>query len=119
VTRIVHDDVVPAPPPPAPQVVAPTQLEAVRLTGDPRIAPDDDTKVAIRDAGKTKVVASFKLCASTTGAVYSVTMLKSSGFPGYDAQLKAGIQTWTYRPFVVEGKAVPVCTAVTFVYSQK
>ena len=26
---------------------------------------------------------------------------------------------WRYKPYLVNGKAVPVCTAVTFIYSQK
>ena len=26
---------------------------------------------------------------------------------------------WRYRPYNVNGKAVPVCTAVTFIYSQR
>ena len=26
---------------------------------------------------------------------------------------------WKYSPYMVNGKAVPVCTAVTFIYSQK
>jgi hypothetical protein len=29
------------------------------------------------------------------------------------------MRTWTYRPFLVNGKPAPVCTAVTFIYSQK
>jgi hypothetical protein len=26
---------------------------------------------------------------------------------------------WSYRPYLLNGKAVPVCTAVKFIYSQK
>jgi hypothetical protein len=26
---------------------------------------------------------------------------------------------WRYKPYNVNGKPVPVCTAVTFIYSQK
>jgi hypothetical protein len=28
------------------------------------------------------------------------------------------MNAWKYRPFMVNGKAVPVCTAVTFIYTQ-
>ena len=47
-------------------------------------------------------------------------MLKSSGFPSYDAKIKNKMQNeWKYKPYAVNGRAVPVCTAVTFIYSQK
>jgi hypothetical protein len=29
------------------------------------------------------------------------------------------MRNWRYKPYLVNGKAVPVCTAVTFIYSQK
>ena len=46
-------------------------------------------------------------------------MLKSTGFSAYDQTIQSTIRgTWRYRPFLVNGKAAPVCTAVTFIYSQ-
>jgi TonB family protein len=81
--------------------------------------PDDKTKEAIQKAGKDKIVASYKLCLSSNGSVTTVTQLKSSGFPDYDAKIKAGIKTWRYRPYVINGAPAPVCTAVTFIYAQK
>jgi hypothetical protein len=109
----------PPPPPPAPQNVPPTSVEALRLAGDKLIVPDDKTKEAIQKAGKDKIVASYKLCLSSNGSVTTVTQLKSSGFPDYDAKIKAGIKTWRYRPYVINGAPAPVCTAVTFIYAQK
>jgi hypothetical protein len=29
------------------------------------------------------------------------------------------MQGWKYRPFMVNGKAAPVCTAITLIYVQK
>lgn len=117
---VVGGDIPPPPPPPPapPQVVAPTALEQNRLTGNSLITPDDDTKKDIARSGKDKIVASFKFCVDTAGTVTTVTKLKSSGFPGYDAKLAAGIKTWTYKPYLVNGKLVAVCTAATFIYSQ-
>jgi hypothetical protein len=111
----------PPPPPPAPpQNVAPTALEALRTSGDKDIQPDDVTKTEIGRSGKAKMVASFKICLNTGGGINDVKQLKSSGFPAYDAKLIRTIKsTWKYRPFLVNGKAAPVCTAVTFIYSQK
>jgi len=111
----------PPPPPPAPpQNVPPTMLEGSRIAGEKQIFPDDVTKTEIKRSGKTRIIASFKLCLSQGGAVNSVKMLKSSGFPAYDRKIQQKMRgEWRYRPYLVNGKAVPVCTAVTFIYSQK
>ena len=45
--------------------------------------------------------------------------VKTTGFDPYDTEIERVIRgTWRYRPFLVEGKPEPVCTAVTFIYSQ-
>jgi hypothetical protein len=110
----------PPPPPPgkSPQVVAPTVLEGYRIAGNKMIAPDDMTKLDIAKAGKTKIVGSFKLCVDAAGAVTSVNQLKSTGFQAYDTKIQVGIRQWRYKPFMVNGQPVAVCTAVTFIYSQ-
>ncbi|HEY5928150.1 MAG TPA: energy transducer TonB [Kofleriaceae bacterium] len=120
------DGTMPPPPPPprpsdavlTPQNVPTRLLEGIRIAGDKIIVPDDATKVAITQSGKAKVVASLKLCIDATGVVTHVTVLKSSGFPDYDAKLKREMQLWKYKPYLVNRRPVPVCTAVTFIYSQ-
>jgi len=111
----------PPPPPPAPpQNVPPTLLEGSRVAGEKMIVPDDNTKTEIQRSGKDKLIGSFKLCLNLSGEVTSVTMLKSTGFPAYDGKIQGKMRgEWKYRPYAVNGKAVPVCTAVTFIYSQK
>jgi protein TonB len=110
----------PPPPPPAPpQNVAPATLEASRIAGNKNIEPTDVTKTEIQRSGKSKVIGSFKLCLSLEGVISAVSMLKSTGFPAYDQTIMSRMRAeWRYRPFMVNGKAVPVCTAVTFIYSQ-
>jgi periplasmic protein TonB len=110
----------PPPPPPAPpQIVAPTALEASRIAGEKNIVPDDVTKTEIQRSGKTQIVGSYKLCLNAAGAITSVNQLKSTGFASYDQKIVRTIRgEWQYKPFEVNGKAVPVCTAVTFIYSQ-
>jgi protein TonB len=110
----------PPPPPAAPQNVPPTLLEGSRIAGEKQIVPDDVTKTEIMRSGKTKIIASFKLCLDAGGTVTSVKMLKSSGFPAYDSKIQNKMRgEWKYKPYAVNGRAVPVCTAVTFIYSQK
>jgi hypothetical protein len=110
----------PPPPPPAPpQNVPPTVLESNRIAGSKLIVPDDKTKAAITKSGRDKVIGSFKLCIDLNGAVQSVTTLKATGFPDYDNKLTREMRVWKYTPYLVNGKATPVCTAVTFIYAQK
>jgi len=111
----------PPPPPPAPpQNVPPTMLEGSRIAGDKMIVPDDVTKTEIQRSGKDRVIGSFKLCLTVSGDIQSVNMLKSTGFGSYDSRILSTIKgSWRYKPYNVNGKAVPVCTAVTFIYSQK
>jgi hypothetical protein len=118
----------PPPPhgPPAPQdhsasrpmVVPPNALAQNRVKGNTAIEPDDPTKIEIRKAKLDRVVASLKLCVDVAGKVESVTLLKSSNFEAYDAKLSREIAAWEYSPYQVDGHPVPVCTAVTFVYTQ-
>ncbi len=119
----------PPPPPPGPtapqdhsasnpMLVPPNTLAQHRVKGETAIEPDDVTKIEIRKAKLDRVVASLKLCVDVAGKVEAVTVLKSSGLPAYDAKLSREIATWEYSPYEVDGHAVPVCTGVTFVYTQ-
>lgn len=48
-----------------------------------------------------------------------MNQLRSTGFPAYDEKILRELRQWQYRPFLVNGKPVAVCTAVTFIYSQR
>jgi protein TonB len=110
----------PPPPPPAPpQNVPPTLLEGSRIAGEKMIVPNDVTKTEIQRSGKTQIVGSYKLCITVDGNINTITQLKSTGFSAYDGKIQTEMRNWRYRPYLVNGRAVPVCTAVTFVYSQK
>lgn len=110
----------PPPPPPAPpQNVAPQMLEGSRIAGNKNIVPDEVTKTAIMRSGKDKIVGSFKLCITNGGQVSQIKKLKSTGFAPYDTKIEREMRGWRYRPYMVNGRAVPVCTAVTFIYQQK
>jgi hypothetical protein len=109
------------PPPPmtGPIIVPNSVLEARRIAGDKRLVPRDEDKLAMQKAGKTQVVTTVKMCVNDAGKVDSTKLLKSSGYPAYDAMIRAAIEkTWTYRPFTINGKPVAVCTSVMFIYKQ-
>jgi hypothetical protein len=116
----------PPPPPLPPKIVPPLTLEAGRIAGEKNIVPDDITKTEISRSGKDRLVGSYKLCITVEGNVRSVSQLKSTGFPAYDAKIMNTIRgEWRYLPFLVNdptrpGSSTPVavCTAVTFIYRQ-
>jgi protein TonB len=109
----------PPPPPPAkPQIVPQVAVEQKRIAGEKQIEPDDGTKMQMQRDGQNQVVASVKMCLAANGNVSSLNMLKSSGYPAYDRKISGKMRQWRYQPFIVNGKAVPVCTSVTFIYRQ-
>jgi hypothetical protein len=110
----------PPPPPPSPPTnVSPKALEANRIAGEKNILPDDITRAEILQSGKGELIGSFKLCISTAGSVTGVSVLKSTTFPAYDVRITAELRKWEYTPFLISGKPAAVCTAVTFIYSQR
>ncbi|HEX4417743.1 MAG TPA: energy transducer TonB [Kofleriaceae bacterium] len=110
----------PPPPPPPPKTVPPQALQSLRIAGTMAIVPDDATKIAIARAGKPQTVISLKLCIATDGAINALRILKPSGFAAYDQKIVNTIQgEWKYKPYLDQGVPVPVCTAVTFIYSQQ
>jgi TonB family protein len=107
----------PPPPPTAPTIVAAQMLQGNRISGDPQIHPDESTEIEISRSGKTRLITSAKLCLDKAGNISSVSLVKSSGFPAYDDKIRREMNTWRYKPWTVNGQAVPVCTAITFIYS--
>ena len=108
-------------PPPAPKpppMVAPNALEQQFMTGVRNISPDETTKTDIKTSGKDRVVTKYRMCIDAGGGVTTLSLMQSSGFEDYDKKIAREMRLWRYRPFMVDGKAVPVCTVVTFIYSQ-
>lgn len=109
------------PPPPEPQkphIVPQVVLKEYRISGEKRIGPPESVKSLMVKQGMSKTVITVKMCLTKGGSVKSVRVLKSSGFDAYDNRIKQKMKQWKYRPFKVNGKAVPVCTSVTFIYNQ-
>lgn len=103
----------------APIVVPPTVIKGLRTSGETQIHPPPPVKTTMLRDGASKVVATLRLCVGTNGEVSDVSVLKSSGYAGYDAALDDGLRRWHYRSYEVNGRKVPVCGVVTFVYSIK
>jgi hypothetical protein len=115
VDMLAPPQVITPPDPNAPQTVPPSSLKLV--TGDRAITPDDLEKMAL--SGKT-IQLSVKVCADATGAITSAKIIQPSGVVNYDTKVVRKIQNeWRFEPFQMNGKAVPVCTAQTFIYTQQ
>ena len=98
--------------------VAPAMLDNNRIGGGSKtILPDDETRAEIRGSGKSKVIGSYKLCISVDGEVATVSQLKSTGFSAYDGKIIRELEGWRYLPYIYNGDPVPVCTAVTILYT--
>lgn len=111
-------------PPPAParhvpEVVEATRVEAQRIAGTMYVQPDDATKLQMARDQRRRARATVRMCLSARGEVASTRIVRSSGYPDYDARLLAAMQGWRYRPYLVNGQAAPVCTHVTFIYDQR
>ena len=94
-------------------------VTAKRIRGQVLVVPEDETKVAIQEKGISRLIGQFRLCIDEGGKVESVLPLKSTGFAPYDRTIIGAIEKWVYSPYKVGDQAVPVCTVVTFIYTQR
>jgi len=107
-------------PAPASPIVTAAALDANRLSGERKIVPDEITLGALGRAGGDTLISSFKICVASDGNISSITQLRGTGFPAYDAKIQSTIRRdWRYRPFVITGKPTAVCSTVRFVYAQR
>jgi len=114
-------DVLPFPLPDTPNAETNVPIQALgkRVDGRVLIAPDDIDKVRIQKAHVSRVVGAVHYCIDQRGKVVHATLIRSTGLPGYDRKLVAGVGTWVYPPYLDEGKPVSVCSSVHFIYNQR
>jgi len=89
-----------------------------RVTGARTIEPDDPDKRRIQDSKVSAIAGSFWVCVDATGKVARVDPIESTGITGFDAKIRAALQTWTYKPYAPAGEPLEACTAVSFLYQQ-
>ncbi|HUS63033.1 MAG TPA: hypothetical protein VMZ28_00775 [Kofleriaceae bacterium] len=115
--QALSEEVALAAPPPR-RVVLPARLvEGRRIAGDPQIQPPDVVRTHMLRGGQDEARGTVEMCLDRAGRVSSLRMLLSTRHPAYDARLLERMRTWRYRPYrMADGDAVPICTAVTFIY---
>ena len=100
-------------------VVPPKVLTGLFRDGDRQPQPADVTKTEMHRDGRDRTSASFEICLGAGGNVTSSRQLKSSGYPAYDSVLTNAIAGWHYNPYTIDGRGIPVCSVVTFVFAMK
>ena len=90
-----------------------------RIFGEACVYPSEADRRAMDHDGIDRTAGIFKVCVSTTGAIASVAQLRSTKYEGYDQRLLAAVREWQFVPYLVDGQARVVCSAVTFVYTIK
>lgn len=104
------------PPGDQPQYVPPTVLEALRVAGTKDVVPDARTQALMSSNGAKTVIGSFKVCVNESGELTAVDTMRPTGYREYDEEILNAIAAWSYEPYRVLDRTVPVCSAVTFVY---
>jgi len=100
-----------------PKILPSTMIEGHRIAGDPQIPPPPPVHAAMLGKRQREIRGTVRMCLDRGGAVTSLRVLRSTGYPAYDERLTSRMQTWRYRPYELsDGNRVPVCTAVTFIY---
>ena len=66
--------------------------------------------------GVSSVKATVHLCVDTVGAVTDTELTDATGYDEYDKKLIDAVRGWRFRPFVVNGLTLNVCSTAEFVY---
>jgi hypothetical protein len=53
------------------------------------------------------------------GKVAGVRKVRASGLERWDALTGNAVLGFEYKPFVVDGKPMPVCSVIVFIYDQR
>jgi periplasmic protein TonB len=102
--------------PPTPVDVLLEGVEAQRVAGTRELSLPAAVKQAMVARGTREAAAAVKLCLDASGRPARIEVMRSTGFPEADERIRLGMSEWRYRPYRVNGMAVPVCTAVVFRY---
>jgi TonB family protein len=101
----------PAPPPPTTErIVQPDVLKGLRISGADVIPPPH------LHAHAHRVVVAVALHVNAGGTVTGVELMRSSGNRELDDYVISGVQSWHFRPWTEQGRAVPIQSGITFVF---
>jgi protein TonB len=108
-------------PPPRPAVVAPkilpaSELEKLRVGGDPQPSLPAGAKMIMHRDNVKKISLAVKVCVGEDGVPNSVKLVRSSDYGDANEKVLSDIRKWRFRPYLLNGSPVPVCTAALLSY---
>ena len=98
------------------QIVPAVMLEGARVSGRAQIPLPEPVVAVLRGQGLRGTKAVVKLCLDQGGVPQSTTMLTGTGFDAADTRILSEMKGWRYRPYLVNGRPVGVCTSIVFQY---
>lgn len=87
--------------------------------GPPLVVPDDMTKMEMRDAHWSTVQGRFRFCIDDAGRVTIVDVVQSTRLLAYDRKIIGWLKAAVYEPYRDDVGTAPVCSFITFRYSQR
>lgn len=96
-------------------LVTSNEIEARRIAGERQIRPSIYNQRAIA-ASHRRVLGIVKLCLDEQGRPACLDLYRSTGYRDYDDRILRTMKSWRYSPYKRNGRAIPVCTSVSFIY---
>jgi protein TonB len=106
----------PAPALAKPQVVPLTAIESQMIAGEREIHLPPDILPALKNRGIKQAVIMIKLCIDDGGQVTSADVTKSCGYAEADQAVARKLREWKFRPYMVNGQRLAVCSMKLFRY---
>ena len=95
--------------------VSSNEIEARRIAGERNIQPSKYDARAIA-ASHRRALGIVKVCLDEHGIPACLDLYRSTGYRDYDDRILRTMKSWRYTPYRRDGRAIPVCTAVSFIY---
>jgi len=87
-----------------------------RIAGTIDVVPDSDVQTAVWGTGES-LRGAFEFCIDTSGRVTEIRIVQTTRAPSYDQKIIRTIDHWAFRPVIVDGNAIPVCTVQAFIFT--
>jgi TonB family protein len=98
--------------------VSSVDRRARRIRGDVRVAPSERIKYEMYRVKKRRLVVLVSMCLDARGEIERLRIVVPTGVPSYERAVLQKMKAWRYRPALSDGRPVPLCTLITFVYRQ-
>jgi protein TonB len=99
-----------------PQAVPLNAIENSMIAGDKEIHLPPPILQVMSKQGIKQAILMIKFCINGSGNVTSVDVAKSCGYSEADQNVVSKVHEWKFKPYTVNGQAVPVCSVKMFRY---